>query len=178
MDLYSREKAANPLLFYLKRNKGNNQSHGVTLLPKQFFICVDGILIKDSKILLSKRNVEPFRGFWHAIGGHVEENETLEAALKREFKEETDLDVQIGEVLGRRIEETFDRIKLIVIFQVYDPVGKVKLNEESQEYGWFDHMPPESVYDYSKYLAKPKEMQLYFPQMQPMSQKLIENQYH
>ncbi len=127
-------------------------------MPKPIFICVDGILIKDEKILLLKRNVEPFRGFWHVIGGHVEENETLAAALRREFKEETDLDVHIGELLGGRIEETFDRIKLIVVFQVYNPVGRVKLNEESQEYCWFDHVPPESVYDYSEFLAKPKEM--------------------
>jgi 8-oxo-dGTP diphosphatase len=129
-------------------------------LPKPLFICVDGILIKEEKILLLKRNVEPFRGFWHVIGGHVEENETLAAALTREFKEETDLDVCIGEVLGGRIEETFDRIKLIVVFKVYNPVGKVKLNEESQEYCWFDHVPTESVYDYSKFLAKPEEMSM------------------
>ena len=129
-------------------------------MPKPLFICVDGILIKEEKILLLKRNVEPFRGFWHVIGGHVEENETLVAALRREFKEETDLDVCIGEVLGGRIEETFDRIKLIVVFKVYNPVGKVKLNEESQEYCWFDHVPTESVYDYSKFLAKQEEMSM------------------
>lgn len=71
----------------------------------QFFVCVDGIYEKNAKILLLKRNVEPFKGFWHAVGGHVEENETLKEALKREFKEETNLDVEVGEIIDGRIED-------------------------------------------------------------------------
>jgi ADP-ribose pyrophosphatase YjhB (NUDIX family) len=34
----------------------------------------------------------------------VEENETLKEALKREFKEETNLDAEIGDILDGRIE--------------------------------------------------------------------------
>ena len=36
-----------------------------------------------------KRNVEPFKGCWHVAGGHVEEGESPQEALKREYKEET-----------------------------------------------------------------------------------------
>ena len=43
---------------------------------QNFVVCVDGVYVKDGKILLLKRNVEPFKGFWHVVGGHVEENET------------------------------------------------------------------------------------------------------
>ena len=63
-------------------------------LAEKYFLCVDGVYIKEGKILLVKRDVEPFRGCWHIIGGHVEENETLKQALKREFKEKTNLDVK------------------------------------------------------------------------------------
>ena len=56
---------------------------------KKLVACVDGAYVKNGKILLVKRNVEPLKGFWHLIGGHVDENETLKEALKREFKEET-----------------------------------------------------------------------------------------
>ena len=132
-------------------------------LSKQLFICVDGVLIKDAKILLLKRSVEPFKGFWHVVGGHVEDNETLKEALKREFKEETNLDIHIGDELDRRIEETFDRIKFVVVFQVNSYSGKLKLNEESLEYGWFKQMPTKSVYDYSRYLSKPKNTTNFFP---------------
>ena len=132
-------------------------------MSKQLFICVDGVLIKDAKILLLKRSVEPFKGFWHVVGGHVEDNETFKEALKREFKEETNLDVQIGDELDRRIEETPDRIKFVVVFQVNIHSGKLKLNEESIEYGWFSQMPTKSVYDYSRYLSKPKNTTNFFP---------------
>ena len=132
-------------------------------MSKQLFICVDGVLIKDAKILLLKRSVEPFKGFWHVVGGHVEDNETFKEALKREFKEETNLDVQIGDELDRRIEETFDRIKFVVVLQVNSYSGRLKLNEESIEYGWFSQMPTKSVYDYSRYLSKPKNTTNFFP---------------
>lgn len=47
-------------------------------------MCVDGVFVKDGAILLLKRNVEPFKGCWHLIGGHVEDNESLREALKKE----------------------------------------------------------------------------------------------
>lgn len=77
---------------------------------KKFVLCVDGVYVKEGKILLLKRTVEPFKGFWHTIGGHVGESETLKEALKREYKEETDLDIEIGCVMDGRIEKTLDRI--------------------------------------------------------------------
>jgi len=104
--------------------------------------------------LLMKRNVEPFKGFWHVVGGQVEENETLKEALKREFKEETNLDVEVGKIIGGRIEETFDRTKMIVAFEVASAGGEIKLNSENTEYAWFSQVPLNSVYDYTKYPRK------------------------
>jgi ADP-ribose pyrophosphatase YjhB (NUDIX family) len=121
---------------------------------KKIVVCVDGVHAKDGKILLLKRNVEPFKGFWHVVGGHVEEGESLEEAVKREFREETGLDVTVGGVIGGRLEETFDRIKVIVAFEVKSAEGEIRLNSENEAFGWFDEVPRESVYDYAKYLSK------------------------
>ncbi len=123
-------------------------------MAKRYCVCVDGVLIKDDKILLMKRNVDPFKGYWHVIGGHVGENENLKDALRREFLEETNLEVEVGDVIFGRIEESVDRIKLIIVFQVINAKGEIKLNHENQEFGWFDQMPPKSVYNYSKYIKK------------------------
>ena len=119
---------------------------------KKFVLCVDGVYVKDGKILLLKRNVEPFKGFWHLVGGHVEENESLKEAVKREFKEETGLDVTVGGIIDGRIEVTFDRIKIIVAFEVTSAEGEIRLNSENEAYGWFDEIPCGSVYNYAKYL--------------------------
>lgn len=99
-----------------------------------------------------KRSVEPYKGYWHVVGGHVEEDESLKEAVKREFKEETGLAVVVGSIVGSRLEETFDRIKIIVAFEVVSAEGEVRLNSENEDFGWFSKIPCSSVYDYKKYL--------------------------
>ena len=121
------------------------------------FPCVNGIYLKDGKVLSLKRGVEPFKGCWSLVGGHVDENETVKEALKREFKEETNQDVTIGELIDGRLEETFDRIKIILTFEVTSASGKIKLSKESEEYGWFNKIPPNSVYNYEQILRKIKQ---------------------
>lgn len=121
---------------------------------KKFVLCVDGVYVKDGKIFLLKRVVEPFRGFWHVVGGHVEEDESVRDALRREFKEETNLKAEVGGIIDGRIEETVDRTKIVVVLQVTSAKGEVKLNSENSELGWFEETPQDSVCDYSKYLRK------------------------
>ncbi len=62
--------------------------------------------------------------------------------------------MEVGGIIGGRIEETFDRIKIVVVFEVKSDRGEVKLNSESEEYGWFNQVPNNSVYDYPKYPRK------------------------
>jgi 8-oxo-dGTP diphosphatase len=123
-------------------------------LIKKYFVYVEGVYVKNDKILLLKRSVIPFKGFWHLVGGQVEENETLKEALKREFKEETSLDVKVGDIIDGRLEETVDRIKIIVTFRVVDARGEITLNHENEEYDWFAKIPYNSVYDFGKYFQR------------------------
>jgi mutator protein MutT len=67
---------------------------------------VGGVVVHDGKVLLIRRGKEPLRGRWVVPGGTVELGETLEEALVREMKEETDLAVAPVEVLT-----VFDRIQ-------------------------------------------------------------------
>jgi len=119
----------------------------------QFVVCVDGVYIKDGKILLLKRAVDPFKGYWHLIGGHVDENETLKQALRREFKEETNLEIEAGRIIDGRIEKTSDRTKIIVTLEVAFAQGEIKLNHENSEYNWFAKTPPNSVLNYDGYIS-------------------------
>ena len=123
-------------------------------------LCVDGLLVKNGKILLLKRAREPFKGCWGLVGGSVESGETLMQALKREFKEETGLDVEVGRLIDTRIENTFDRTKKILTFEVTGAKGQVKLSSESESYGWFDRVPNNSVFDYEKFLPAKERAQL------------------
>jgi len=118
------------------------------------FVYVDGVFVEDGEILLLKRNAEPFRNLWHVVGGQVEENESLQAALNREYKEETNLDVEVGEILGTRLEKTADRIKLIIVLRIVAARGTIKLNHENTEARLFRKYPADSVYDYSQFLRE------------------------
>jgi 8-oxo-dGTP pyrophosphatase MutT (NUDIX family) len=54
-----------------------------------------GVLVKcGNKVLLCKRNAKgPYPGMWSLPGGHLEKNETTLDCAKREFFEETDIDI-------------------------------------------------------------------------------------
>lgn len=57
-----------------------------------------GAIIVDNvgRVLLVQRWRPPGEGLWTVPGGRVEHGETLEAALVREVREETGLDVSVG----------------------------------------------------------------------------------
>ncbi|MEA2053695.1 MAG: NUDIX hydrolase [Candidatus Thermoplasmatota archaeon] len=63
-------------------------------------LTVDGVVIKDKKILLIKRKNDPFKGRWALPGGFVEYGETVEEAVVREVKEETGLETTVQSLLG------------------------------------------------------------------------------
>ena len=125
-----------------------------TITDKDFFLCVEGLLLRRDKILMLKRNVEPFKGCWGIVGGHVDDHETVKDALRREFKEETNLNVNVGKLVGYHVEKTFDRKKIILIFHVTNTTGEIKLNDENQEFGWFTSTPENSVYNYNRFINK------------------------
>ncbi|MCL6549763.1 MAG: substrate-binding domain-containing protein [Acidothermus cellulolyticus] len=61
---------------------------------------VGGIAVVDGKLLLVRRGRPPSAGSWSVPGGRVEPGEDDQAALVREFREETGLLVSVKELLG------------------------------------------------------------------------------
>ncbi|HWL37422.1 MAG TPA: NUDIX hydrolase [Frankiaceae bacterium] len=60
-----------------------------------------GAVVRDSegRVLLVLRANEPSRGLWSVPGGRIEAGESARDAAAREVREETGLDVEVGELL-------------------------------------------------------------------------------
>jgi 8-oxo-dGTP diphosphatase len=71
-------------------------------------IGVGGVLLNSHhQVLLIKRNQPPAQGFWSVPGGRLEPGESMVEACRREFYEETSLNVEvkhIAAVVERRLE--------------------------------------------------------------------------
>lgn len=63
-------------------------------------LTVDAIIIHEDNIVLIKRLNEPYKNQWALPGGFVEYGETVENATIREAKEETNLDIELNNLIG------------------------------------------------------------------------------
>lgn len=65
-------------------------------------LACNGVIIENEKqeILLVKRNNEPFKEYWDLPGGFINPDENLNDSVKREIKEELDIEVKVGKVIG------------------------------------------------------------------------------
>ena len=93
---------------------------------------------KNEILLLKRNNTDYCPGWWNLPGGKVEYNETAEAALIHEIKEETSLDVSKAQFLfylDNLPDEESDLHFVTLIFYV-EAVGKLNINGESSEYSW------------------------------------------
>ncbi|MBN2481262.1 MAG: NUDIX hydrolase [Bacteroidales bacterium] len=90
------------------------------------------------EILLTRRNVEPFKHMWCIPGGHIELYENAVAAVIREIKEETNLDFR--PVFLTYVDEIFeDRQIHNVVLLFYGETSNelIPSPDEVSEAGWF-----------------------------------------
>jgi len=65
---------------------------------------VAGILVAQGKVFIAKRgSAGSFQGRWEFPGGKVEEGESDEAAIAREYREEFDIEVHALRSLGESV---------------------------------------------------------------------------
>ncbi|MEN6337320.1 MAG: NUDIX domain-containing protein [Phycisphaerales bacterium] len=100
-----------------------------------------GALIFNAEDKLFLMSSHKWRGKWVVPGGHIELGERMEDALRREVKEETNLDIHDVEFVCFQ-EFIYDprywkRSHFIFFdFACRTDSADVRLNEEAQEYMW------------------------------------------
>lgn len=114
-------------------------------------ISIDAVIIKDGKVLLVQRGVEPNKGRWGTPGGYVEWDESTEDTVKREVKEETGLTVMGVKLVG--VYSDPDRhpkqvINIVYLAEVGD--GGPVAGDDAEAVEWFalNALPEEMALDH------------------------------
>ncbi len=113
--------------------------------PEYPIVGVAGVAIKERKILLIKRLGEPGKNLWSLPGGVVELGERITDALKREIKEETGLDCDVGDLVNIAeviIRDTEGRVMyhyIILDYLINVSSEEVKPSSDVSDAGWFSY---------------------------------------
>ena len=113
-------------------------------------VAVDAVIEKNGEVLLLKRAVEPFKGWWVLPGGGVKYGEQLVGAVKREVKEETGLKVKVLKYLGYYDKPGRDpRGHTISHAFLCKPISsKIDGSLEGREIKWFKKLPKKVGFDH------------------------------
>ena len=122
------------------------------LYPDQPVVGIGAVIVKEGNIALIKRSNEPSKGKWTIPGGLVELGENLEAAVIRETKEETCLDIE-----NPRLIDVVDNVDLdeqgkiryhyvIIDYLVHVRSGNIQAASDAEELLW---VPLDEVENYN-----------------------------
>jgi len=115
-------------------------------------LTTDGVIVKDSKILLIKRKYEPFKGKWALPGGFVDYGEKVEDAVLREIKEETGLVTKIKEIIGIYSDPNRDPRghSVSIVFLLDIITGKLRAEDDASGVKFFNfNKLPDLSFDHS-----------------------------
>lgn len=102
-----------------------------------------GALIFNGEGKLFLMRSHKWRGKWVVPGGHIELGETMEQALRREIREETNLEIRDIEFICFQEfihDERFWQRRHFIFFDYACRTDstEVVLNDEAQDYAWID----------------------------------------
>ena len=100
------------------------------------------MLERDGRVLLAKRAIEPRLGYWDLPGGFLEEGEEPLDGLRREFREETGLEVEPVEWLGAFLDP-YNSYFVLGLTWVVRADGEPSAADDVAELAWFgpDELP-------------------------------------
>ena len=95
------------------------------------------LLFQEGKIFATKRGDSPYPYVAHKYefpGGKIELGESGETAVKRELKEELDMDVKVG---GLYAKHTFEYPDFIITLSLYEcEMNSAVVLKEHESYAW------------------------------------------
>ena len=108
---------------------------------------------QDWEILLFRRAIRPYKGFWSIVGGKCEPNEDFRTTAQREASEEAFRGIDLNDYLKKYLPDNFDFSLIpeeiysnwfffkwrnfLVQFKEKPPMELIRLNFENDSARWF-----------------------------------------
>lgn len=100
---------------------------------------VGALIFKDGKLLICQRPKDKARGLlWEFVGGKVEKGESDEQALKRECREEIDVEIEVGDLFARVVHHYDDVDVNLAIYLATLKDGEIVRKLEHNDIKWID----------------------------------------
>ncbi|WP_436514266.1 NUDIX hydrolase [Clostridium thermobutyricum] len=102
-------------------------------------IALKGIIVREDKVLVAKRALTDKigAGNWEVIGGKLEFGEDTETCLKREVREEVNLEIDIeGIIYAKNVVIDEETQMFLVVYLCRYKNGEVKLSDEHTDFKW------------------------------------------
>jgi 8-oxo-dGTP diphosphatase len=143
---------------------------------------VFGLDNEDLKVLLIRRDLEPFQGKWALPGGFVRVEETLEEAVRRELQEETGIAQVFLEQLytfgavGRDPRERVVTVAYYALVKLSD--HRIKAATDARDAAWFAVSEARGLaFDHDRILAVALERLKGKVRYQPIGFELLPPQF-
>ncbi|WP_110515385.1 NUDIX hydrolase [Herpetosiphon llansteffanensis] len=113
------------------------------IYPSQPLIGVSVMVWHEQRVLLVKRSKEPLAGQWSVPGGAIELGETVEAAARREIREECAVEISTPsfitavDVIHRDQSERIQYHYVLLEMQAEWISGESQAGDDALAIGWF-----------------------------------------
>ena len=117
--------------------------------------CAGAFVVRDGQVMLVRRGIGPYKGYWDIPGGFLSPDEHPEAGAAREVREETGLNVRITDLVGIFVDtygEGASEYTLNIYYRAEIINGIAEPRSDAVEIGWFnrDRLPEKIAFDHAR----------------------------
>jgi len=121
-------------------------------------ICVDLIVKSDKGIILTKRDIHPYKGYWHTPGGGIIFGEKIKQTVERVAGEELNIKVKFEKIIGGMEFKVIKNYGHILSFVcLCTPItNNLSGSDQAKEIKYFKVAPKNTIKEQKEFLIEHK----------------------